>query len=428
MRASLPVALTAALLLSLPAVCQAQDQNSTAKLASIKITGSAKFTSEQIVAASGLRVGSDISRDDFQRAADQLGKSGCFSNVQYRYGDSDRGVEAEFQVTDAPSVAILFDNFPWFTDDELIADLKSTVPLFDGTAPEGGEVLDDISDELQIEIGKRGFHGTVSHSLITAPENEQHVQLFHVDDSMLTVASLDFGDSLAQTNRDIHLRLSDMVGSKYSRAALTLFEIEQVRPVYLSHGLLRVKFGTPATKVQGTGANASVAINVPIDPGPTFTWRPPTWTGSRVFGMLELSTMIPLHEGDAADGMKIEQGWQNVTDAYAQRGYLDVKLDSTPHFDEVAKTVSYAIAITEGPQFHMGKLVLTGLSIEGEKRIRGAWRIPAGAVFDKSVYEQFVTGGMKEAFSGLPIHYEKVGRFLQEDPQNATVDVLIDFQ
>jgi len=35
---------------------------------------------------------------------------------------------------------------------------------------------------------------------------------------------------------------------------------------------------------------------------------------------------------------------------------------------------------------------------------------------------------MREAFSGLPFHYEKIGRFLREDSKNATVDVLIDFQ
>ena len=76
----------------------------------------------------------------------------------------------------------------------------------------------------------------------------------------------------------------------------------------------------------------------------------------------------------------------------------------------------------------MGQLVLTGLSTEGERRIRTAWQIAPGAVFNRGVYEDFVDRGAKEAFSGLPFHYDKIGRFLQTDANAATVDVLLDFQ
>jgi outer membrane protein insertion porin family len=407
-----------------PVLCSAQEQAGTGRLAEVRITGSKRFTSDQIVAATGLRVGSPVGRDDLQRAADTLAKTGRFANVEYRYGDSEQGVRAEYQVTDATAVAVSFDNFPWFTDDEIIQALKASVPLFDGTAPEGGSVLDDISDALQLQIAKVGVHSTVSHALTTAPGSEERVQQFRVDEQQLAVASITFGDTLAQNDRGLHTRLPDVVGAKYSRTALTLFEIEQVRPVYLSHGFLRVRFPAPTVKVVGNG----VAIDLPIDPGPAFTWRPATWTGNTVMGPLELTILVPLHEGDVADGEKIEQGWEAIRNAYGRHGYLDANLSAVPHFDDSAKTITYAVTITEGPQYHMGKLVLTGLSTEGEKRIRDAWKIPAGAVFDRGVYNDFLTTGIKEAFMGLPFHYEKIGRFLEEHSQDATVDVLIDFQ
>ena len=127
-----------------------------------------------------------------------------------------------------------------------------------------------------------------------------------------------------------------------------------------------------------------------------------------------------VHKGQAA--------WQAVRDAYTRRGYLDVKLTAAPKFDDDAKRVTYTAAITEGPQYSMGKLVLSGLSIEGERRIRAAWKIAPGAIFDQSVYQEFLDRGIREAFAGLPFHYEKIGRFLQRDPKTATVDVLLDFQ
>jgi len=411
-----------------PLTCAAQDQAATARLEAVQITGSTRFTPDQIVAATSLRVGSQVGRDDLQRAADDIGKTGRFSSVQYRYATSDTGLRAEFQVTDSPAVPVWFDNLPWFTDDELLAALKKSVPLFDGTAPEGGSLLDQISDEIQGQLAARGVRASVSHALTTVPGSDDRIQQFRVDEAGLSVASLEFGDDLAQNDRGIHTRLSDVVGQQYSRAAIILFEFEQVRPVYYSHGFLRVKFGLPVAHIVDSGGSPRVALSAPIDPGPAFTWHPPTWSGSSVFGMLELSTLVPLHDGDIADGMKIERGWEAVRDTYAERGYLDVNLTATPHFDESAKTITYSASITDGPQFHMGKLVLTGLSLEGERRIRAAWKIPAGVVFNRSVYEDFITNGIKEAFSGLPFHYDKIGRFLQEDPKNATVDVLLDFQ
>jgi outer membrane protein assembly factor BamA len=407
-----------------PALSSAQEQAATSRLAEVRITGSKRFTSDQIVAVTGLHVGSPVGRDDLQRAADTLVKTGRFSNVEYRYGDTEQGVRAEYQVTDAPAVAVSFENFPWFSDDEIIQALKAAVPLFDGTAPEGGSVLEDISDALQLQIAKAGVHSTVSHVLTTAPGSDERVQQFRVDEQQLPVTSITFGDALAQSDRGLHTRLPDLVGAKYSRTALALFEIEQVRPLYLSHGFVRVRFPQPIAKVVGNG----VVIDAPIDPGPAFTWRPATWTGSTVLGPLELATLVPLHEGDTADGTKIEQGWEAISNAYARHGYLDANLSPVPHFDDAAKTLTYSVTITEGPQYHMGKLVLTGLSTEGEKRIRDTWKIPAGAVFDRGVYNDFMTTGIKEAFMGLPFHYEKIGRFLEEHSQDATVDVLIDFQ
>ncbi len=76
----------------------------------------------------------------------------------------------------------------------------------------------------------------------------------------------------------------------------------------------------------------------------------------------------------------------------------------------------------------MGNLVLTGLSLDGEKRIRSAWKIAPGSVFDKNVFDQFVDTGIKQAFAGSPFRYEKIGRFLQQNPQEAKVDVMLDFQ
>jgi outer membrane protein assembly factor BamA len=407
---------------------QAAPQSGAARLASVEITGSSRFRPEQILAATSLRVGADITRDDMQKAADFLARLGPFATVRYRYSSSDAGVRAEYQVTDAPAVLVAFDNFPWFTDDEITAALKSSVPLFDGAAPTNGTILDAMADALETLLIKRGTPIRVSHELTTAPLSNEQVQVFRADNSPVRIAGVDFTDPLAHSDRAIQQRLPDLVGKPYSRTAVELFEFEQVRPVYLERAFLHVRFGLSTARFVSGAGESRVTVVAPIEPGPAFVWNGVAWSGNAAIASSELDGLIGLRPGDLANGMKIEASWQAVSDAYTRRGYLDVKLSAAPKFDDTAKRVTYAVAITEGPQYRMGKLVLSGLSIEGERRIRAAWKIAPGAIFDQSAYQEFLDRGIQEAFAGLPFHYEKIGRFLQRDPKTATVEVLLDFQ
>jgi outer membrane protein assembly factor BamA len=421
------------LVLSLAALAGAQparggQDSANGKLASVKVVGSAKYKAELLAPETGLSPGSSVTKADLQNGADRLARCGLFTNVNYRFFDTDGGVAAEYQVTDGPTLPVYFDNFPWFTDDELIADLKKEIPIFDGTAPAGGSVLHEMTNALERLLATRGVTSTVSAASITAPVTDRHVEQFHADNAALNIGAVEFSDAVAKNDRGLQQRLGDVVGQPYSRTLVELFEFEQVRPVYAANAYLRAKFGEPVAHVTGTGAAARVTITAPIEAGPQFAWGGVLWSGNTAESSAMLNPMVSLKNGDPADGMKVQALWDAVRDEYARNGFLEMTLTPVPQFDDFAKKVSYNVAINEGPQFRMGKLVLTGLSVEGEKRIRAAWGIAPGAVFNKEIYEKFAASGIKEAFVGLPFHYEKVGRFVQEDPEHKTVDVMIDFQ
>jgi outer membrane protein assembly factor BamA len=410
------------------AIARAQSDSGSSKLASVKVIGSKKYASELMAPQTGLSPGATITQADLQNGADRLAQLGLFSNVQYRFSTEDAGVRLEYQVTDASALPVRFDNFPWFTDEELSAALKKEIPFFDGTAPENGSMLHEMTNALARLLATRGVNSSVSNAVVTAPVTDRRVQQFRVENAGANIVSLDFGDALARDDRGIQQRLVDIVGQPYSRTVVELFEFEQVRPVYLAHGFLRVRFPDPSPRITGAATAAKVAVSAPIEPGPQFAWSGVTWSGNSAVSTSVLNTDITVKPGDPVDGMKLEAMWDAARDEYAKAGYLDISLTAIPKFDDISKRVTYDVAINEGPQYHMGKLVLTGLSVEGERRIRAAWGIAPGAVFNKDIYEEFAASGIKAAFVGLPFHYERVGRFLQEDAAKGVVDVLIDFQ
>src|ERR1700735_1052224 len=409
----------------------AAPQTGNSHLDAIEVTGSSRFSSKQIAEAVGLRAGATINRDTLQQAADKLSALGAFSTVRYHFNTVVTGVKVTYEVTDAPALPVSFDNFPWFSDDELSAALKSSVILFDGSAPATGTLVDSMDVALAKFLDAKGIHAQVTHRPTPLPDREGQAQQFHVEEAAITVQSVEFSDALANSDHHIQDRLPDLIGQPYSRSKIEIFEFEQVRPTYLAHAYLRVKFDEPIAKFPAPPSNplsGAVTVLAQIEPGPAFKWAGVEWSGNSGVSNADLDSVVQILKGDLADGNQVQAVWERALQRYQQYGFLSVDLKPTAHFDDATGNVSYTVQVTEGPQYHMRNLVLTGLSVEGERRIRRAFPIPQDALFDKSAYDIFAQKGMAAAFAGLPVHYDKIGRFLQLDPPNAKVDVLLDFQ
>lgn len=400
-------------------------------LDSVEVTGSSQFTSKQIVEALGLRTGTAINREGLQQIADKLSALGTFATVRYHFTTVLAGVRVTYEVTDAPELPVMFDNFPWFSDEELSAGLKKSAILFAGSAPAAGTLLDTMDQALMKFLDAHGIHAQVTHRVIPLADKDLRRLEFHVEDAAITVQSFNFSDPFANTEHHIQDRLPDLIGMPYSRSKIDAFEFEQVRPVYLARGYLRVEFDTPEVKFPATPANplaGAVAVTSRIETGPAYKFLGIEWSGNAGVSNADLNGIIQMQPGDVADGTSIEGIWKRAIEKYQENGFLSVDVSPTPQFDNAAGKVSYVVKITEGPQYHMGNLVLTGLSVEGERRIRKGFPIPKDALFDKTAYDIFIDKGMKAAFLGLPVHYDKIGNFLQLDTPNAKVDVLLDFQ
>src|SRR6202041_2723421 len=287
----------------------------TARLDSVLVAGSMRFTSEQIVTAIGLHPGETVGREELQGAADKLAALGLFANIQYKFATVGNGVKVTYQVSDVPALPVTFDNFPWLTDEELAAGLKSSGILFDGGAPTKGTILDAISDVLEKILDAHNVHARVSHEVIAHPFNNQTVQEYRVANTDLTIQKIDFSDPLAQNDRVVQERLPDLIGKPYSRSRVELFEFEQVRPVYLTHAYLNVQFGQPSARVPSEGAqpgSTAVVVMVSITPGPAFKWGSIAWSGNSVIPSSELDAIVTLKPGDIADGNKIAALWNGV--------------------------------------------------------------------------------------------------------------------
>jgi outer membrane protein insertion porin family len=430
--------LAATLIISAAPQVHAQQQGETApkvsKIAGITVTGTRKFPIDQIVSASGLKIGDVVSADQIQAAADRLAALGIFSAVNYRFSSKGETISLEFQVQEGHTVPLSFDDFPWFTDDEIAAAVRQQVGLFTGESPESGAMVEQIADALDKLLGSRHIKGELTHQLVAPPVGEGLILQFRVDEPSLRIQSVQFGDRLATDSERLKDRVSDIKGQPYSRFAIEVFENEQVRPLYASNGYLRAKIGPPqahSTGNPGDPAASNIEVLIPISPGPLYSWNGASWKGNTAIASASLDAAVRIKTGEVADGMKIELLWRDLQSEYGKRGYLDANFDAQPDFDDTAHRVSYHVNIVEGPSYRMGEMVVTGLSPDGEQQLRRAWQLAPGQVFDNAYFEKVL--GMlakprREIFGELPIHYTQCGHFLRPDTNRHTVDVLLDFK
>jgi outer membrane protein assembly factor BamA len=406
----------------------------TAQLREIRTDGLKSLPERQAAALTGLQIGAQVGKDDLQAAADKLVQCGLFAKVRYNFQSRTDGLVVTFHVEEAPRIPAYFDNLPWFADSELNDAIRAKLPFYDGALPQAGTVVDQAADVVSQFLAAHGLQAAVEHQIAPNPVGDGSVQLIRINAEALHIAEVQFSDPALNSSPTVRQQLPDLLGRPYSRMTIDMFLAEQIRPLFLQKGFLRAKLGPPEVRLTGNPNKKlpeQIPVFVPVNPGAVYHWKSVEWSGNNVLSTITLTNSAGLKSGDVADGMAIEAGWDRVREEYGRRGYMQAKVEPAAAYDDAAHTVAYRVRIDEGKPFRFGSMIITGLSLNAERRLRESWPIPQGQLFDKVKFEEFLTklqAHSPDIFKDLPIHYDEVGHWLQPDEAKGTVDVLLDFK
>src|SRR5688572_26090890 len=102
----------------------------------LDVTGTKRYVPTAIAKVSGLVIGKPVTVAEVDAAAQRMADTGLFANVSYKYVTSGTGMTVTFAIEEpAWTIPVVFDNFVWSSDAQVIAALEEYVPSFDGTAP-----------------------------------------------------------------------------------------------------------------------------------------------------------------------------------------------------------------------------------------------------------------------------------------------------
>jgi outer membrane protein insertion porin family len=399
--------LTLSLLLSAAA---AQKQSTRGKvspadanrLIALKVTGTARYTDKEILAASGLQIGENAADGDFKEAAQRLGDSGLFSDVVYSYSSSGAGVRLELKLADTDQSKLVpahFENFVWFTDDELRAALQSRVPLFKQLLPIAGNLPDRVSEALQAILTEKQYPGRVDF-LREGDESggALHAIDYHVEEISIRIRGLEFPGASPEQTALLTTAARRAIGANYERSALAAVAKFDLLPVYLQRGYLKAAFGpaharvvpqtSPAADAHGPG-DVRVDAIVPVMPGKVYSTSGVNWKGNSAVTINEVAPLIHLPPGQPADAVRLLRDLENVAKFYRSRGYMMVQVKPDAQFDDEKSAVHYDLNVVEGDLYKMGELEITGLDTQATARMRAAWTLREGQPYNADYLEKF---------------------------------------
>jgi outer membrane protein assembly factor BamA len=369
------------------------------KLIEVKATGSKHFTPEEVAAACGLLPGATVDDEEFRKAARQLGESGAFTAVSYSFSYSSAGTKLAFEVTDAEKfVPAHFTDFVWFPEEELLQKLHERAPLFDGELPTSGRLADQVSDILQAMLVENGIPGHVEYLRSTDKGGKLKAIDYTVANIVIRIHEVEFPGAGATELPELKMAAAKIAGRDYFPALLRQFSDGMVLPLYHERGYLKAACASPQPKVVKPAADSSdekqeitwVDVSLPVTPGPQYKLAAWSWVGNKNIPTDQLQPLVHAKIGQPADTVRLADDLRSVQQLYGSKGYVTATIKAEAEYDQGASTVTFRLDVTEGAVYRMGDLEFRGIDNSLTARLRAAWKLRPGEVYDANYLKEFL--------------------------------------
>lgn len=368
----------------------AQPAASPMKLAAVEVTGMRRYTQADVVRLSGLEPGAAVTPPDFDAATQRLAGTGLFKEVAYRYATAAGRTTVTFAIQEADwTIPVIFDNFVWFKDDEIVQALRQRIPSFDGTAPTLAGVAELFTRELHALLQAKQIAGSIEFTPQASLKDGIIGYIFKVKDPAPKVCALRFTGASAIKEADLVGKLA-IVGTDYSRSLTESTARGTLTDLYRQRGHWRATLGKPVAVLEPGPACSGVSVSISVDEGSPYATERFAWTGNASMPSKELDALMPLKAGDLAGVDKLDDGLRRVQTAYGKQGYIQHRSSYEPRLDDQGRRATFDVKIEEGPQFRFGTVTFAGLPPDAVALLTKLWQLKAGEVFDASYPTQFL--------------------------------------
>jgi outer membrane protein assembly factor BamA len=357
-------------------------------LVRVVVTGSTRFSQDDLVRATGLSANSQVTMEDLQQAANRMGNCGAFSSVQFQYkavsGPRD-SVEADFQVKDAEKfLPAVFENLIWYSDAELQQALHDALPLFNGSLPLSGSLTDDLKVALSRLQTAKGLPAEVSYMLAGEMGQPPSIYKFKVENANLKIRDFRFSGVTHLSSDATAQAVAAARGADYLRSDAAKMLATSLLPLYRERGYLQAAIG----EIRPLLENGAVVLSVSVNEGAQYRLADFSWSGNTLIASSDLSKCITLKQGEPVNSAKLNHDLAQARKLFLKFGREAAAIVPVPTF--TGESVTYVFNVKEGDLYHMGELEIDGFDQETVRKLRENWKLAPGMPYDNTYLPQFL--------------------------------------
>jgi len=105
--------------------------------------------------------------------------------------------------------------------------------------------------------------------------------------------------------------------------------------------------------------------------------------------------MVRAELGVPANTVRLADNLKDIQKLYGSRGLITTTINADAENDDAAGTVFIHLKVKEGPVYHMGELEFRGLDNSLTAKLRNAWKIRPGEVYDSTYLSEYLPAAQK---------------------------------
>jgi outer membrane protein insertion porin family len=316
-----------------------------------------------------------------------------------------------------------YDNFVWWTPDDIATELHRRHPLFTTLVPQSGTMQDALIADLTSMLAAKGVTATVNATPGASVPNSMAVDCVHfaVASPPVHVRTIQFTDLSPELVAKLEGVRNANQGQDYlesdTPAAVKLSATDAIQ----DEGYLDVtvdNFHRSAPVVEP--AQVSVDLSLSVHPGERYRIAQVDWPGSTLLSPADFKKLSRLKVGEAPSITALRQTRMSLANAYTLHGYMAAKTNIEPKKDTAARLVSYIVTVTPGVQYAFHSMTLTGVNDQQREDFMHAWKMQTGMPYNGAYILTFLhdNSGVLRSLDGYSLQWKQM-----VNDNNHTVDV-----
>ena len=359
----------------------------------IRFQGATQYTQQELLAAAGLKGDERLKVVDVKAHAKQLSDTGLFQEVKTTF-DS-KGLL--FTLTPSSQLSPMhLDNVPLTPGKELDAKLHERFPLYRGMLPASGSMVDGICRTFEEMLAAKSIKATVKAALTSGVGPQKLTAMnFAVVSPAVHIGRIQLTGISAAMQAKASLLASGQAGNDFDTENTAIGLQHAFKDLYQDQGYAAVEVDVAQSDAPiVSDQSIDIPYTVTIREGGIYKLGTIDFPASALVARADVEKIVSKYP--AGSGRPLDLFLLAVCDAYHAKGYLDCSIVPHPSFNEATHIANYSLEIAAGPQYRLASVKFDGAPDAMAAKLKLAWKMATGDVFDASYLSNFATLAQKK--------------------------------